>query len=152
MNACSLCTREVATCGPQTSIVEAAARMRALHAGDLVVVSEEAGARQPVGVLTDRDIVLAVVSPDASPTTLYAGDVMSAPAVLAHGTDDLWMLARRMHLHGVRRLPVVGADGSLVGIVTLDDLLHAAANLLDELRLIAARQQHFEAKRRGDRA
>ncbi|MFX1674959.1 CBS domain-containing protein [Paraburkholderia sp. A2WS-5] len=150
MNALALCTREVATCGPQATIVEAAARMRALHAGDLVVVNEEGGVRVPVGMLTDRDIVLAVVSQDASPATLYAGDVMSAPAVLARGTDDFWLLARRMRLHGVRRLPVVGDDGGLVGIVSLDDLIHAAATLLDELRLIAARQQHFEAKHRGE--
>jgi CBS domain-containing protein len=149
MNAITLCTREVATCGPQASIVEAAERMRALHAGDLVVVREEEGVRIPVGMLTDRDIVLAVVSQDATPRTLYAGDVMSAPVVIAHGGDDIWVLARRMHLHGVRRLPVVGDDGGLMGIVTLDDLLHAAANLLDELRLIAARQPHFEEKRRA---
>jgi CBS domain-containing protein len=148
MIAITLCTREVASCGPQTSIVEAAERMRALHAGDLVVVREEGGVRIPVGMLTDRDIVLAVVSPGAAAQTLYAGDVMSAPTVVAHGADDIWLLAKRMRLHGVRRLPVVGDDGGLMGIVTLDDLLHAAANLLDELRLIAARQPHFEEKRR----
>jgi len=149
MNGAALCTREVATCDPQTSIVEAAARMRERHAGDLVVVREDKGVRVPLGVLTDRDIVLAVVSPDAAAGKLFAGDVMSAPAVVAQGEDDIWLLARRMRLHGVRRLPVVGEDGGLIGIVSLDDLLHAAANLLDELRLIAARQQHFEEKRRG---
>ncbi|MEX3693432.1 CBS domain-containing protein [Paraburkholderia sp. BR14263] len=63
MNAATLCTREVATCNPQTSIVEAGARMRALDAGDLVVVQDKMGVRVPLGVLTDRDIVLAVVSP-----------------------------------------------------------------------------------------
>jgi len=149
MNALTLCTRAVATCDLQTTIVEVAARMRALHAGDLVVVNEQSAVREPVGVLTDRDIVLAVVSQDASPAKLYAGDVMSAPAVLAHGSDDFWLLAKRMRLHGVRRLPVVSDDGALVGIVTLDDLLHAAANLLAELRLVAARQEHFEAKHRS---
>jgi len=149
MNGAALCTREVATCDSQTSIVEAAARMRERHAGDLVVVREDDGVRVPLGVLTDRDIVLAVVSPDAAAGKLYAGDVMSTPAVVAQGDDDIWLLARRMRLHGVRRLPVVGDDGGLIGIVALDDLLHAAANLLDELRLIAQRQQHFEEKRRN---
>lgn len=148
MNAAMLSTREVATCGPRTSIVEAAARMRATHAGDLVVVREENGVRMPIGMLTDRDIVLAVVSPDTAPQALYAEDVMSAPAALARGGDDVWLLARHMRLHGVRRLPVVGDDGGLIGIVTLDDLLHAAANLLDELRLVTARQPHLEEKRR----
>ena len=147
MNAATLCTRDVATCDAQTSIVEAAARMRALHAGDLVVVRNDGGVRVPLGVLTDRDIVLAVVSPDAAADRLYAGDVMSTPAVLADGADDIWLLARRMRLHGVRRLPVVGDDGGLIGIVSLDDLLHGAANLLDELRLISARQPHLEEKR-----
>lgn len=148
MNAAALCTREVATCDPHTSILEAAARMRALHAGDLVVVRDDKGVCVPLGVLTDRDIVLAVVSPDAAADKLYAGDVMSTPAVLADGTDDIWLLARRMRLHGVRRLPVVGEDGGLIGIVSLDDLLHGAAKLLDELRLISARQPHLEEKRR----
>jgi len=149
MNAATLCTREVATCDPQTSIVEAAARMRALHAGDLVVVRDDEGVRVPLGVLTDRDIVLAVVSPDAAAGKLYAGDVMSTPALVANGADDVWLLAKRMRLHGVRRLPVVGDDGGLIGIVSLDDLLHAAANLLEELRLVAARQPHIEEKRRS---
>jgi CBS domain-containing protein len=149
MNAITLCTLDVATCGPQTSIVEAAEHMRATHAGDLVVVSEEQGVRLPVGILTDRDIVLAVVSADAPARTLYVGDAMSAPAVTVHGADDIWLIAKRMRLHGVRRLPVVGDDGGLVGIVTLDDLLHAAADLLDDLRLIAARQPYFEEKRRA---
>jgi CBS domain-containing protein len=149
MNAITLCTREVATCGPHASIVEAAESMRAMHAGDLVVVRDETGVRIPVGMLTDRDIVLAVVSPDVSPENLYVGDVMSAPAVVAHAADDVWLLARRMRLHAVRRLPVVDDDGALVGIVTLDDLLQTAAGLLDELRLIAVRQEHFEEKRRS---
>ncbi|KAB0638114.1 hypothetical protein WT67_22665 [Burkholderia stagnalis] len=148
MNAATLCTRAVATCGPQTPVVEAAEKMRGLHAGDLVVVREDQGVRMPVGVLTDRDIVLAVVSPDAEARTLFVGDMMSEPAVVAHGADDVWLLARRMRQHGVRRLPVVSDDGGLIGIVTLDDLIHAAANLLDELRLVAARQPHLEDKRR----
>lgn len=149
MNAITLCTREVATCAPQSSIVEAAEKMRAMHAGDLVVVREEAGVRVPVGILTDRDIVLAVVSSDAPASTLYAGDVMTAPVAVVHGADDIPLIAKRMRLHGVRRLPVVGDDGGLVGIVTLDDLIHAAAGMLDDLRLIAARQPHFEEKRRA---
>ncbi|KVD18066.1 hypothetical protein WI80_03275 [Burkholderia ubonensis] len=148
MNAATLCTREVATCGPRTTVIEAAERMRGLHAGDLVVVREQDGVRVPVGMLTDRDIVLAVVSPDADAAALFVGDVMSEPAVVAHGDDDVWLLARRMRRHGVRRLPVVANDGGLIGVVTLDDLLHAAASLLDELRLVAARQPHLEEKRR----
>ena len=73
MNAAAPCTREVTTRDQQTSIIEAAVRMRALHAGDLVVVRDDEGVRVPLGVLTDRGIVLAVVSPDAAAGKLYAG-------------------------------------------------------------------------------
>ncbi|KVT61820.1 CBS domain-containing protein [Burkholderia ubonensis] len=148
MKAATLCTREVATCDQQMTVLEAAERMRDQHSGDLVVVREANGVRVPVGMLTDRDIVLAVVSPDTEAGALFVGDVMSEPAVIAHRGDDIWLLARRMRQHGVRRMPVVSDDGGLIGIVTLDDLLHAAASLLDELRLIAARQPHLEEKRR----
>ncbi|MCA8003307.1 MULTISPECIES: CBS domain-containing protein [Burkholderia] len=151
MNAAMLCTRDIAMCSAQTTVVEAAAMMRDTHAGDLVVVREREGDGrcEPVGMLTDRDIVLAVVGPDAPAGSLFVGDIMSAPVAVANVDDDLWLLAKRMRQHGVRRLPVVGDDGELVGIVSLDDLLRAAAALLDELRLVAARQPYFEEKLRG---
>ncbi|MEX3845506.1 CBS domain-containing protein [Paraburkholderia sp. BR10882] len=47
---------------------------------------------------------------------------MSTPALVADGADDIWLLAKRMRLHGVRRLPVTGEDGGLIGVVSLDDL------------------------------
>ncbi|RKU05259.1 CBS domain-containing protein [Burkholderia sp. Nafp2/4-1b] len=149
MNAAMLCTRDVTMCSAQMTVVEAAAMMRDAHAGDLVVVREREGRYEPVGMLTDRDIVLAVVGPDAPAGSLFVGDIMSAPVAVADVDDDLWLLAKRMRQHGVRRLPVVGDGGELVGIVSLDDLLRAAAALLDELRLVAARQPYFEEKQRG---
>ncbi len=147
MNAARLCTREVVTCSARITLAEAAATMRAEHAGDLVVVREQDGQRWPAGILTDRDIVVAVVGQDAEPDALLVGELMSEPVAVAHGGDDLWLVARRMRQHGVRRLPVVGDAGELLGIVTLDDLLRAAAELLDELRLVAARQVYFEQSR-----
>ena len=149
MNAAMLCTRDVATCFETITVVEAAERMRDAHAGDLVVVREREGHLLPVGMVTDRDIVLAVVSQGAEAGSLFVGDIMSEPVAVANGDEDVWLLAKRMRQHGIRRLPVVGDDGQLVGIVTLDDLLRAAAALLDELRLVAARQPYFEEKQRG---
>ncbi|CAB3767298.1 hypothetical protein GQ57_16635 [Burkholderia sp. MSh2] len=149
MNAALLCTRDVAMCSARTTVVEAAAMMRDAHVGDLVVVRDREGRCEPVGMLTDRDIVLAVVSPDAPAGALFVGDIMSEPVAVANVDDDIWLLAKRMRQYGVRRLPVVGDGGELVGIVSLDDLLHAVATLLDELRLATARQSYFEEKQRG---
>ncbi|WP_408580104.1 CBS domain-containing protein [Burkholderia gladioli] len=77
MNAARLCTREVVTCSARITLAEAAATMRAEHAGDLVVVREQDGQRWPVGILTDRDIVVAVVGQDAEPDALLVGELMS---------------------------------------------------------------------------
>lgn len=149
MNAAMLCTRDVATCTTRATVVEAAERMRDAHTGDLVVVREQEGRCVPVGMVTDRDIVLTVVRADAQAGSLFVADIMSAPVAIANVDDDIWLLAKRMRQHGVRRLPVVGGDGELLGVVSLDDLLRAAAALLDELRLVAARQTYFEEKQRG---
>lgn len=121
--------------------------MRDAHAGGQIVVREQDGRCVPVGVVTDRDIVLTVVSPDAEAGSLFVGDIMSAPVATANVDDDIWLLAKRMRQHGARRLPVVG--GELAATVSLDDLLRAAAAPLDELRLVAARQPYFEEKQRG---
>nr|WP_057927088.1 CBS domain-containing protein [Burkholderia ambifaria] len=144
-----LCTRDVAMCSTRATVVEAAEMMRDAHTGDLVVVREQEGRRAPIGVVTDRDIVLTVVGADAEAGSLFVGDIMSTPVSIGNVDDDIWLLAKRMRQHGVRRLPVVDGDGDLVGVVSLDDLLRAAAALLDELRLVAARQTYFEEKQCG---
>lgn len=149
MNAGSFCTRDVATCDPDTTILDTARLMRERHVGDLVVIDRTNGGARPMGVLTDRDLVLAVIAAEADPGALFAADVMSEPLVTAHEGDDLWQLARRMRLNGVRRMPVIDAQGNLVGLVALDDLLTAFSWCFAELAHITGRQHHFEEKNRA---
>ncbi|MGF6384294.1 CBS domain-containing protein [Paraburkholderia atlantica] len=123
--------------------------MREQHVGDIVVVETIGGRSAPVGMLTDRDIVLAIVAKQANPEKIFVNDVMSSPPALVDAGDDLWLAASRMRLNGVRRLPVVDAAGALTGIVSLDDLLEAVAGLLSELALVTDRQPHIEQKTRA---
>jgi len=130
-----ICTRNVTFATRGMPLVEAARLMREHHVGCLVVVEDGGGRRGVAGVLTDRDIVTAVVAPGIDPATLSAGDVMSAEPVTAREDDSLIDLMRTMRASGVRRVPVVGAQGELVGIATLDDVL---AILAEELGLLVA--------------
>ncbi|MGF6744197.1 CBS domain-containing protein [Paraburkholderia atlantica] len=123
--------------------------MREQHVGDIVVVETIGGRSVPVGMLTDRDIVLAIVAKQANSEKIFVNDVMSSPPALVDAGDDLWLAASRMRLNGVRRLPVVDAAGALTGIVSLDDLLEAVAGLLSELALVTDRQPHIEQKTRA---
>ncbi|EDZ97249.1 putative signal-transduction protein with CBS domains [Burkholderia sp. H160] len=149
VNTGSICTRDVAVCERQATVLEAAELMRAQHVGDLVVVETSGGRRVPVGMLTDRDIVLAIVAKQANPEKIFVNDVMSSPPALVDEGDDLWLAASRMRLHGVRRLPVVDAAGVLAGIVSLDDLFQAVSGLLSELCLVTGRQPHIEQENRA---
>jgi len=113
-----------------TTLNGAARLMRENHVGCLIVVDEVGGRRIVVGVLTDRDIVTAVVASDLDPSTLNVEDVMTTDLVTAREDDSLIDLMHTMRGKGVRRIPVVGAAGELIGVVTLDDVLDILAQEL----------------------
>ena len=115
-----ICTRSVSFAVRDMPLNEAARLMRENHVGCLVVVDEQAGQRLVVGLLTDRDIVTAVVAAGLDPSVLDVGEVMSTDLVTAREDDSLIDLMRVMRRNGVRRVPVVGGQGELVGLVTLD--------------------------------
>lgn len=140
----NLCTRTVFFMDHNGSAREAAELMRRHHVGDLVIVDADNPHRVPLGVLTDRDITVEVVAAGVSPESIRAGDIMSRGIITAGENEDPHLVARRMRDAGVRRVPVVGADGALVGILCMDDLLEALAEELSHLTHIPGRQRLFE--------
>ncbi len=144
-----VCNREVVFIQRDASVFEAASLMREHHVGDLVVVEEkENGRRTPVGILTDRDIVLEVIAEGVDIGGVVVGDIMSFELVTVAEDDDLFDTLKRMRLKGVRRLPVVDRGGALVGIVTVDDLLDLLAEQVSDLARIIQREQTHERERR----
>lgn len=132
---------------PETPVPTAARLMREHHVGALVVTAGD-GARKPVGVLTDRDLAVGVIAQDLDARALRVGEVMSSEVVTARETDAVYDAIGTMRERGVRRLVVVGADGELVGIVTLDDLLALLAEELGALAQLVRRELRGEALRR----
>ena len=122
LNTGEICTRSVTIAFRTTPLNGAARLMRENHVGCLVVVDEVDGQRIVVGVLTDRDIVTAVLASDLNPAMLQVGEVMSTDLVTAREDDSLIDLLRTMRRKGVRRIPVVGSQGELQGIATIDDV------------------------------
>jgi CBS domain-containing protein len=104
--------------------------MRDENIGDVLVMDGD----RLVGILTDRDIVVAVIAvPGARPEGIRVGDAMTTDLATAREDDGLFEIVQRMSERTVRRLPVVGADGSLKGIVTLDDVLRVLGAELGQL-------------------
>jgi CBS domain-containing protein len=118
------------------------------HVGDLVVVEEAAGARRPVGIVTDRDLVMEVLAPGLDPETVTVGDLPTRDLAVAGVGDDLMETLARMGALGVRRMPVVDADGALAGILAADDVLEVVAELAGHLVKLTARGIAGEVRRR----
>ena len=149
MNVGDLCSRDIVTVGTQAGIVEAAQAMRTRHVGFLVVTGDGAASGIPVGVLTDRDVVVEVVSKGIDPLSLTTGDVMSRdPLVIAVDARPEHAL-KQMRIFGVRRTPVTDAQGRLVGVLALDDLLDWLAGTLADAAGVVRREQRLERQLRA---
>ena len=119
-----ICTRDVVVASKTDMLVDAARRMRTSHVGAVVIVESTAGRLMPVGIVTDRDIVVSVVAGDPDHFNfMLISDMMTIDLVTARADDSIDAAIRLMQQHGIRRLPIVDADGGLVGILTLDDVL-----------------------------
>ncbi len=142
------CNREVVVILGDESVLDAARLMRQHHVGDVVIVEEQAGKRVPVGIVTDRDLVVEVMAAGLMPEKLAVRDIVVEPLQALGEDASLFEALRTMRSHGVRRLPVVAGDGSLVGIVTVDDVIGLGAEVLEDLQAIVERQPMREALHR----
>ncbi len=133
------CNREVIVTGSGTGIEEAARLMRQQHVGDLIVVESKDVGNVPVGIVTDRDLVIEVLAQGVDPSTVTIDDIMSRDPFVMEENADLWEALDRMRSKGVRRLPVVDGRGALIGILTLDDLVEALGEAVEDfIRIVRA--------------
>jgi CBS domain-containing protein len=112
--------KRVITANPNDSVVKAAKLMDKNGVGCVVVVRN----KKPVGILTDRDIAVRVVSRKADLTRTKVRDVMTASIITGEDGQRAADLAKVMKDHGIRRVPTVNKKGELTGIITLDDILY----------------------------
>ena len=127
MSISECCKLDVVCCDPELSLPDTAALMRKNHVGDVVVVESRAGMRMPVGIVTDRDIVMETMALDLDAALFTAGDIMNTPLVTVKETEGFVETLRLMRSNGIRRMPVVTQSGALYGIVTADDIVRALA-------------------------
>ncbi len=142
------CNRQTVTAERSTEISEIARMMRREHVGTVVVVERRDNTEYPVGIVTDRDLVIEVLALSLAPETVTVGDIMSNDLVTAREDDDFWRTLNRMSVKGVRRLLVVDEKGTLVGILTVDDVLTALTVGLSDMTRLVQREIAREVQRR----
>jgi signal-transduction protein with cAMP-binding, CBS, and nucleotidyltransferase domain len=134
-----ICAHEVVTCARSAGVQELAQLMRDGHVGDVVVVDRGEAGAVPVGIVTDRDLVVRVLAKGLDIDAVTAGDLMGEPLTTAFDSDGVYDAIAHMRSRGIRRLPVVDARGVLLGVVTMDDIAaHLAAELADMVRIVPA--------------
>lgn len=149
MSAGEYCNREVVVIGREESLQEAVELFRQYHVGALVVVENQRGLKVPVGMLTDRDIVIEVIARGVDLDAVTVGDVMRDNLVTVREATTLLDALGLMQGNGVRRLPVVDERGGLLGILTVDDIIELVAEQMTRLSGVIRNELQYERKRRN---
>ena len=122
MKKCSdVMTKDIVTCTPQNTIVEVARLMKTEDIGPILIVDNEQS-RTLVGIMTDRDIVIKVIADGQDPKTTPVGEAMSKKLVSCHPHDDVDVAMKAMAEFQLRRIPVVGENMTLLGIISQADV------------------------------
>jgi CBS domain-containing protein len=149
MSVGQICNRDTVIVRKEESIVDAAKLMREFHVGCVIVVEDAGNGVKPIGVLTDRDLVVEILAAELDTETVTVGDIMSYELVTVGENDGLWDTLQRMRAKGVRRMPVVNAEGCLAGILTSDDLLELLAEEFGQLVKVIGKERQREQDIRG---
>jgi CBS domain-containing protein len=126
----TICQWNVDTISCDDNVAAAADRMRQRTVGSLVVVDEE---KHPVGIVTDRDLVIRALADAKDADTTPVVEVMTPDIVVAKDDIPIAAAVRMMREGKFRRLPVVNREGLLIGLLTLDDILMRLARELGDI-------------------
>jgi len=146
MTAGEYCNREVIITRQNASITEAAMLMRQHHVGDLIVVEKQGKKTLPIGIITDRDIVIEVIAQKADPDSLIIKDIMSTGLITIEEKESLLDSLEHMQNQGVRRMIVVDGQGNLQGLLSADDAIELIAEAINNLTKLVKREVNREEK------
>ena len=144
-----ICTRAVVHCERSTRIPQLAQLMRNRNVGDVVVVDAAGGRLRPIGLVTDRDLVLEVLAQGVPPDTLTAQDLVRDGVLTAGENDTVYDAIWHMRSRNVRRLPVVDDDGALVGVLSVDDVIGFLSQEMTQVARVAHDQIKAERAHRA---
>ena len=148
MNVWSLCRKEVITVAASTSVRDAAVAMRADHVGTVIVVAENESSAPPLGIVTDRDLVVEIIAEGVDPSDVAVADVMSRPCVTVNVDADVTGAITTLSENLVRRAAVTDNQGVVVGMFSVSDALGYLAQISGELAALSAGQGERERRTR----
>jgi CBS-domain-containing membrane protein len=148
LNVGSIASRIVVVAEPRTPVTKVAQLMRENHIGAVIVIEDAPPSNRPIGIITDRDLVVEVLAMDVDYRSLTASDVMTSNPTTVRETDAIFDAVEIMQRTGVRRLPVIDNEDRLVAILTFDDVIEILAQELGDLAKTIRREQKREERAR----
>lgn len=142
-----VCNRGVVVVDRSESIGVAARLMREHHVGTVVVVEGDEALWKPVGIVTDRDLVLEVLAEELPAAKLRVGDLTGSRLLSLPEDGSVSDAIKAMRDRGVRRAPVVDKDGFLVGILAVDDIIDLVSEQLSDIVGVMIHGQKMEQQR-----
>jgi signal-transduction protein with cAMP-binding, CBS, and nucleotidyltransferase domain len=142
-----LCRRSVVSISAAAPVIDAARLMCSHGIGAIVVTRSPAESAIAVGIVTDRDIVLAQLAGTRDLGQLCVAEVMTGDPLVLNEEDPIDVAIHRMRSRGVRRAPVAGRAGVLTGVISFDDMLaHVSMNVAALARLTSHPRQSAEPR------
>ena len=145
LRAIDICRTDMVTANESTSLHDVAKLMRQNHIGDVVITRSDKAKEIPIGVLTDRDIVVHGIACDIALDEVAAGDLSTQDLVTVEPDADIVDIVRTMNAHAVRRI-VVSGGSAYNGIISFDDILWALSQIVSNLSAVTERQIQREIK------
>lgn len=130
----SLCRREIICVRTSDKVIDATRLMEEKNVGSVVVVSED----KPVGIMTDRDVMIRIVNKGLDPEKTSVSDVMSVEIITLKQNTGLYDALEQIKesKSSVRRFPIVDENGSIKGIITLDDVVYLLGKEMSDVSSI----------------
>ena len=133
MNVGDICSKNVVYVLQQDSVLDVARIMREKHVGSVVVVENMQGEIRPQGMITERDLVLEVLTAKLDPSVVKAEDILTCELICVTETHDIKEALKYLRYYGVRRAPVVNVNGILVGLFSIVDSLSILSKEFSEI-------------------
>tara|TARA_R110002153_G_scaffold99102_1_gene234317 strand:- start:7267 stop:7707 length:441 start_codon:yes stop_codon:yes gene_type:complete len=133
MNVGDICSKNVVYVLQQDSVLDVARIMREKHVGSVVVVENMQGEIRPQGMITERDLVLEVLTAKLDPSVVKAEDILTCELICVTETHDIKEALKYLRYYGVRRAPVVNVNGILVGLFSIEDSLSILSKEFSEI-------------------
>ena len=123
---------DVVTAGSDQTAGNLATLMKEENVGCVVIEADD----EPIGIVTDRDLVVTVLESRSKPSEVNAGEIMTESPVTVDVDTGILKATEAMYEASVRRIPIVDENGKVAGIITMDDLLVLLTDELDNLASI----------------